>query len=59
MNLLDAYVEEVLSEPKQNEYGWYVEVSYTCWSDKVEHRQLYFKTQEEAAKVTKGYSFLT
>lgn len=59
MNLLDAYVKKVLSEPIQTEYGWYVEVEFTCWSPKIERRRLFFRTREEAEQVKEGYMFLT
>lgn len=59
MNVLDAYVKEVLSDPYQDEYGWYVDVTYLCWSDVPEKRKMWFKTKEEAQKVEPGYHFLT
>jgi TPP-dependent trihydroxycyclohexane-1,2-dione (THcHDO) dehydratase len=64
MNLLDAYVKTVLSEPVYNDtYAhegltwWQVNVEYTCWSDKVETTRLTFKTKEEADLVIIGYKF--
>ena len=61
MNLLDAVVTEVLSEPYLSKYGddgWFINVEYNCWGDKSEG-VLYFKTKEEAESITKGYTFLT
>lgn len=66
MNLLDAYVKEVLSTPLFNDTyknegitWWQVDVLYTCYSDKVETTRLTFKTKEEADAVVAGYRFLT
>lgn len=60
MNLLDAYVKDVLSEPYEAEFGgWFVDVTYLCWSSIPEKRQMWFRTKEEAAQVESGYHFLT
>lgn len=59
MNLLDAYVMEVLCEPYEKYGCWWVRVSYTCWSDKVEETKLLFYTLEDALAAGPGFMFLT
>jgi hypothetical protein len=61
MNLLDAVVKKVLSEPKFVEYNgyqwWEIEVEYDCYGA-LSKTKLTFKTKEEAEKVKVGYKFL-
>ena len=61
MNMIDGYVEEVLSEPKYVVYtgfDWYfVKVRYS--DEGGEHEtDLMFDTMEKALDVKKGYVFL-
>jgi len=58
MNLLDAVVTKVKSEPFFDYEYWWVKVDYDCWSVKSE-TQLMFKTLEEAMEIKVGYKFLT
>lgn len=65
MNLLDAYVINVLSEPRFNDSyknkgvtWWEVDVEYDCWGSKGK-RTLSFKTEAEARRVKEGYKFPT
>ena len=58
MNLLDAVVIKVKSQPFEDYGYWWVKVDYDCWSVKSE-TQLMFKTKEEAELVEIGYKFLT
>jgi hypothetical protein len=64
MNLLDAYVTEILSEPTfNNQYAsedvtwWEVKVVYECWGG-LSTTYLTFKSKEEAELVKEGYHFL-
>lgn len=59
MNLLDATVKEVLSDPYEKYNVWWVKVMATCWSDTPNEKELYFKTKEEALAVKPGWEFLT
>jgi hypothetical protein len=65
VNLVDAYVTEVLSEPAYNDkYAaegvtwWQVDVNYDSYG-RISQTRLTFKTKEEAAAVKIGYHFLT
>lgn len=65
MNLLDAVVTKVLSEPKYvDEYAkdgitwWEVKVEYDCWGQ-VSEGTLTCKTEDEAKEIKVGYEFLT
>lgn len=67
MNLINGYVEEVLSEPyyvdNKAKYGedkfnwWAVDVKYSDIGSGGE-RTLTFKTKEEAEEIEEGYKFL-
>ncbi|MEF3306650.1 hypothetical protein [Paenibacillus sp. GYB003] len=65
MNLLDAYVTEVLGTPRFEDYykdegivWWAVPVKYNSYGV-VSETELTFKTREEAEKVKVGYHFLS
>lgn len=65
MNLVDAYVTKVLSEPKfidkykdEGMTWWQVDVEYDCYG-RISDQPLTFKTEEEAAAVKVGHHFLT
>ena len=65
MNLVDAYVTEVISPPKFNDkykymekVWWEVDVLYNSYG-RISETRLSFKTKEEADKVVVGYHFLT
>jgi hypothetical protein len=65
MNLVDAYVTKVLSEPAFNDV--YKDEGITWWQVSVEYDSygwlsetlLTFKTKSEAEAVSVGYKFLT
>lgn len=61
MNLIDAYVVEVLSKPKYRKIEdvewWEVEVNSIDMGEKIERESLTFKTKEEAEEVKVGYIF--
>ena len=62
MNLLDAYVEEVLgieqwTPPEELFPKYIVSVTYTCWSPVILKTNLQFDTLEEAEGVKKGHKF--
>ena len=58
MNLLEAEVIEVLSEPYFKHDKWWVTVNYDCY-DLKSKTELMFNTEEEAKKVEVGFKFLT
>ena len=65
MNLLDAVVTEVLSEPlfvdtyKENGVMWWqVKVKYDCYGV-ISERNLVFNNAVDAHNVSVGYEFLT
>lgn len=58
MNLLDAYVTEILSKPYIKYEKWWVDVKATCWGQSFEHR-IMADTLEEAKQIKVGYKFLT
>lgn len=65
MNLVDAYVTKVISEPtwrfyygKQSVTWWEVEVEYDSYGV-IDTQKLSFSTKEEAEQVKEGYHFLT
>jgi hypothetical protein len=65
MNLLDAYVTKILSEPNFNsDYArqgvtwWEIMVEYDSYGVK-DSRTLSFDTKEKAEAVKVGYHFLT
>jgi len=68
MNLVDAYVTKILSEPKYIECDslvdgrklswWQVDVEYDCYG-RLSERPLTFDTEEKAKAVKVGHKFLT
>jgi YD repeat-containing protein len=63
MNLVDAYVTKVLSEPEfidtYKEYKWWqVRVEYNSYG-RLSETELTFKTKDETEQVKVGYHFLT
>lgn len=63
MNLIDAYVTKVLSEPRyidkyEDHKWWQVRVEYNSYG-RLSETELTFKTEEEAKLVNVGYHFLT
>ncbi|MEO3947656.1 hypothetical protein [Gorillibacterium sp. CAU 1737] len=65
MNLVDAYVTQVLAEPEYiDKYAgegltwWQVKVLYNSYG-RTSETTLSFPTREEAAAVTPGHHFLT
>lgn len=62
MNLLDAVVTEVHSEPRQvvsGEYTWWeVDVTYDCWGSQ-RRTKLTASTAEKAKSICVGHKFLT
>ncbi|HFK9386252.1 TPA: hypothetical protein ACG2V4_004538 [Escherichia coli] len=58
MNLVDAFVKKVISEPYE-EYGkWWIDVEYISWGVPGKTR-LMFESKELALEVKEGYKFLT
>ena len=57
MNLVDAVVVKVRSEPYQKYNKWWVSVSYNSWGCPGA-TQLMFDTQAEAMTVHEGFRFL-
>ncbi len=60
MNLLDAYVTDVVAPPKYTTKSdcWEVKVKFNCFGI-LNETSLYFATEPEAKAVKKGYKFLT
>ena len=58
MNLLDAVVTKILSEPEFKYYKWFVDVEYECYGV-IDDTSLMFETKEEANGVKIGHKFLT
>ena len=58
MNLLDAIVTKILSEPEFKYYKWFIDVEYECYGVK-DDTSLMFNSEEEARGVKIGYKFLT
>lgn len=60
MNLIDAWVTKILSEPKQIKHGslWRVLVEYDDDAGVTGQTMLYFYTKEEASNLKIGYEFL-
>lgn len=65
MNLVDAYVTKVLSEPEfidtykdEGVVWWQVKVEYDSYG-RLSETEMTFKTKAEAEKVEVGYHFLT
>ena len=58
MNLLDAVVTKVLSEPYYKYNRWFVTVEYDCWGS-LSVSDLMFNTEDEAKAVIIGYKFVT
>ena len=57
MNLLDAHVTKILSEPYFKHNKWWVNVEYLCWGLKSK-TQLMFEDKETANNISVGYKFL-
>lgn len=62
MNLIDAWVTEVIGEPYYDDYGsgnykWWLDVAYEDIGG-TGATTLMFNTKEEAKAVTPGYKFL-
>lgn len=58
MNLLDAWVTEVLGEPYEKYGKWWVSVNAICEGTGID-TQIMCSTKEEADKVSVGYKFQT
>lgn len=56
MNLLEAYVTKVLSEPYENYGKWWVDVEYNCWGS-ISKSEVMCQTEQEALTVAVGYEF--
>lgn len=56
MNLVDASVVKILSEPFEKFGKWWVKVEYASWGAN-STTDLMFATKSEAEKVTIGYEF--
>ncbi|MDZ9638994.1 hypothetical protein SNC27_24450 [Escherichia coli] len=55
MNLVDAFVKKVISEPYE-EYGkWWIDVEYISWGVPGKTR-LMFESKEQALEVKEGYN---
>lgn len=59
MNLVDAYVTEVMGEPYYIYEKWWVNVKYNSYGWQNDYTSLMFNTKEEADKVSNGFHFLT
>jgi hypothetical protein len=57
MNLVDAYVVEILDQPHKLYGKWFLEVRYDSWGGLSDH-SLMFNTKEEAENVVVGHHFL-
>ena len=58
MNLLDAHVTKVVSEPKLKYGKWFVSVEADCYGRPMT-TELMFETEEQARQVEVGHEFLT
>jgi hypothetical protein len=58
MNLVDAYVVEILDQPHEMYGKWWLEIEYTC-EGRRGNSKLMFNTRDEAEDVTAGYHFIT
>jgi len=58
MNLIDAWVEEVVGEPFEKYGKWCVDVISIDMGQRPQKERLMFNTREEAAAVEKGHKFL-
>ncbi len=58
MNLLDAVVIEVLSEPEKKFGRWFVKVRSDIWG-RVEEQEIMTNSRDEAEKIAPGYKYLT
>lgn len=58
MNLLDAHVTKVLSEPYFKYNKWIVKVEYRCYGSTLE-TVLMFIEEEKAKEVKEGFTFTT
>lgn len=58
MNLLDAQVLTINSEPYEMYGKWWVDVTYECWGQEG-NSSLMFNTIVEAESIQIGYKFLT
>jgi len=56
MNLLDAYVTEVVNGPRFEYNKYWVQVKYDCWGTKG-ITDLMFNNEYEAANIKVGYKF--
>jgi len=57
MNLIDASVTKLLSDPYLAYGKWWIKVSYKAWSDEECETNIMFESKEDAEKVTVGYVF--
>lgn len=58
MNLIDAYVTQILSDPYQMYGKWFLEVEYTS-EGRTGKTNIMFDTEREALAVFPGHKFLT
>lgn len=58
MNVLNAVVTEVMSDPYEAYGKWWVKVAYDCWGI-ISQSSVMLDSYDEAAAVSKGYQFLT
>jgi hypothetical protein len=58
MNLIDAYVTQVLSDPYEKYGKWFLEVEYTSWG-RPGRTKLMLSSKREALAVFPGYRFQT
>ena len=56
MNVLDASVTKILSQPYRKFGSWWVDVEYTCWGS-AGRSNLMFKTEQAAKAVVVGHTF--
>lgn len=57
MNLLDAIVVKILSQPFCQYDRWWIKVEYDCWGKKGQ-TNLMFSDIETAKNISTGYKFM-
>ena len=63
MNMIDAYVTRVIKGPYQRpepwaKGKWFLDVTYTAWSDKEEPYTFMEDSKEVLEQINKGYKFM-
>lgn len=57
MNLIDCFVEEIISEPYEKFNMWWVNVKSDCYGN-ISEGHLMFSTEEKAKELKIGHKYL-